>query len=230
MSFSLVLVKILIGIAYGAFLGLVVVPLSKKLILSRSEDPGDTLALMDKKNKIIFVAVGIVSSIALLFIVTEIPLLIRDLFLLIPMFSIAIVDALIRKIPNPLLLAMIIIQAVYLTYICVDGKTTTPLITAAFGFAFGFIGCTIPSIFRIPVGAGDIKYSAVIGLCIYLSGYLQSMIIMGLIVLVLYVILKITKRGGMKTMIPMGPFLSIGTVITMCFPLLDSLVAKVNMF
>ena len=146
------------------------------------------------------------------------------------MLSIALVDSLIRKIPNSLLLTMIIMQGGYLAYICIVGKTTQPLITAALGFFIGFVGCTLPSILKIPVGAGDVKYSAVIGLCIYFTGYVQAMMVMGVSALLLLVALKITKKGGMKTMVPMGPLLSLGSVITMCYPMLNSLVALNDVF
>jgi prepilin signal peptidase PulO-like enzyme (type II secretory pathway) len=67
------------------------------------------------------------------------------------------------------------------------------------------------------MGAGDVKYSAVIGVCIYAMGYFQSMVFMGIFVAIYLVYLKITRKGGLKTLVPMGPFLSVGTVISMCF-------------
>ena len=109
-------------------------------------------------------------------------------------------------------------------------QTTNLLISAGFGFFVGFLCCTIPSILRVPVGAGDIKYSAVIGLCIYFMNYMQAMVIMGLLAAVALVVLKATKKGGLKTLIPMGPFLSVGAVISMCFPLVENVLSKVGMF
>ena len=83
------------------------------------------------------------------------------------------------------------------------------------------IVCTIPSILKIPMGAGDIKYSGVIGLTIYAVSYFQAMVLMALFVLMFFIYMKIKKKGGLKTQIPMGPFLSIGTVISMCFSVFD---------
>lgn len=94
----------------------------------------------------------------------------------------------------------------------------------------GFVAFTIPSFLKVPVGAGDVKYSAVIGMIMYIGCYLQVMMIVGILVLAVYIILKATKRGGMKTLIPMGPFISASTVISMCFPVLNSLVVLENMF
>ncbi|MGN1123329.1 MAG: prepilin peptidase [Eubacterium sp.] len=224
------LVKVLIGVAYGLFLSIVCFPISKKLILSRTEDPAEAALLGNTLVKIFVYILSILSSVGIMLTASDAVLAVRNLLLLVPMFSIAVVDSLIRKIPNPLLLVMIVIQLSYVAYVCITNHSTEMLITSLFGFFIGFVACTLPSLLRIPVGAGDIKYSGVIGLCIYMAGYFQAMLIMGIIVLAFLIILKIKKRGGMKTQIPMGPFLSAGTVITMCFPLLDSLVANVSMF
>lgn len=224
------ILKILIGIVYGALAGAVAIPISKKLILKRSEDPGDTIALNGRVARLGIVSACVVAGAVLAVTSSDWAIMVRNMLLLLPMLCIAIVDSLIRKIPNPLLLAMIIIQGVYLTYYCVINHTTSLLITAGFGFFIGFFACTIPSVLKIPVGAGDIKYSAVIGLCIYFSSYMQAMIIMGILAIVAYIFLKATKKGDMKTLIPMGPFLSIGSVISMCFPLLEKLLAEVSMF
>lgn len=225
-----ILVKILIGVVYGLVITALTIPVSKKLILSRSEDPGDTILL---KNKLLIASLafaGVLSSVGLVLTVDGTALLIRDLILLVPIMSIALVDSLIRKIPNPLLLLMIVIQAVYAVYISITEQSTQLLVMSFIGAFVGLLGCTAPSLLRIPVGAGDIKYSGVIGLCIYFGGYLQAMVIMGVLALAAYIVLKLTKKGDMKTMIPMGPFLSAGSVISMCFPLIDSLVSEVGIF
>lgn len=220
----------MVGIVYGAVVGVLSIPISKKLILKRSDDPGDTIPLNNKYAQIGIVVAGLISGACLAVTSDTWALVIRNLLLILPMLSIAVVDSLIRKIPNPLLLVMIAVQVVYVVYYCISNNTTQLLISAGFGFFIGFACCTVPSILRIPVGAGDIKYSAVIGLCIYFVNYMQAMIIMGVLALVAYVFLKVTKKGGMKTLIPMGPFLSAGAVISMCFPLLENLLSKVGMF
>lgn len=225
-----VVIKILVGIAYGVIIGVLSLPLSEKLIRSRSEDPGDALALKRASGKALVIAAAVAASVGLVLTSDDYILAARNLVLLIPMLNIAIVDSLIRKIPNSLLLSMIIVQVAYLAYVCITESSNTLLIKAGLGFAFAFFAFTLPMLLRVPVGAGDVKYSAVIGGVIYLGCYLQSIALTGLFVFVVFIFLKATKRGGMKTLIPMGPFLSLGTVISMCFPLLDSLVAVENMF
>ena len=169
---KIIFIKVLVGILFGVAFGLISVPLSKKLILSRSEDPGDVIVLRKKSTYILTALAGAVSAVGFILTADDETVLIRNLALLLPMLAIAIVDSLIRKIPNSLLLVMIM-----------------------------YIGC-----------------------------YLQVMMIVGILVLAVYIILKATKRGGMKTLIPMGPFISASTVISMCFPVLNSLVVLENMF
>lgn len=222
-----VLVKIIVGLVFGAFLGIISVPLSKKLTLNRTEDPVKAAPLNKLAFKIFAVVLGIIVSVTMTLTATDTYELVRNLFLLIPIFSISIVDSLIRKIPNSLLLVMIVIQAVYCAFYSITNHTTQNLIMTGFGFFIGFAACTVPSILRIPVGSGDIKYSAVIGLCIYFTGYVQAMVLMGISGLICWAYLKLSKKGGLKTLIPMGPLLSIGTVITMCFPLLNKYLEEV---
>ena len=223
---KIIFIKVLVGILFGVAFGLISVPLSKKLILSRSEDPGDVIVLRKKSTYILTALAGAVSAVGFILTADDETVLIRNLALLLPMLAIAIVDSLIRKIPNSLLLVMIITQAAYIAYVCITSHT----IYAGIGFFLGFFAFTIPSFLKVPVGAGDVKYSAVIGLIMYIGCYLQVMMIVGILVLAVYIILKATKRGGMKTLIPMGPFISASTVISMCFPVLNSLVVLENMF
>ena len=219
-----IIIKALIGILFGVALGLAAVPLAKRLILSRSEDPGDIIVLRKKSTYILTALAGAVASVGLVLTADDEIALIRNLVLLLPMLTIAIVDSLIRKIPNSLLLSMIVVQASYVIYQCVTTHTNYTLLNAGIGFFLGFVA------FTVPVGAGDVKYSAVVGLIMYMGCYLQTMATVGILVLLVFVFLKITKRGGMKTLIPMGPFISVSVVISMCFPVLNSLVVLENIF
>ena len=211
------LFKILVTVIYGLALGILTIPLSKKLALSRTEDPADVAPLNKAGIKILSIVLAVAAVAAISFTADSADLYIRNLLLLIPIFSLSFVDAVVRKIPNSLLLSMLVIEAVYVAYHCISNKTTDIIPSMFIGFFVGMVVCLIPSILKIPMGAGDIKYSGVIGICVYATGYFQSMVIMAVLVALFYVYLKITKKGGMKTQVPMGPFLSIGTVITMAF-------------
>lgn len=221
-----VLVKVLIGIAYGAVLGLVTVPLSKKLTLNRTEDPVKAAPLNKSLFKILAVVVGIAVSVMVALTAEDTASFIRNLLILVPMASIAVVDALIRKIPNSLLLTMIIIQVPYIVYDCIAVKSPEPLFLAFVGFIIGFASCAVPSK-KLPIGSGDTKYCALIGGTLGLTLYMQSIILMGLIGLVILIYLKVSKKGGVKTMIPMGPLISFSSVISICFPVLFNLVGDI---
>ena len=123
---------------------------------------------------------------------------------------------------------MIIIQAVYLTYYCVAENDVTILLSAGFGFFIGFASCAFTTLLKVPVGAGDTKYCAVLGLCIYFTAFLQSMVLVGLLAIVCLIYLKATKKGGIKTMIPLGPLISLGSVISICFPFIQNMVGQIE--
>ncbi len=227
------LVKIVISAAYGILLGLVTIPLSKKLTLSRTDDPGMAAPLNKTSFKLLAVVLGLIAAAGIVFTSESYSLMIRDLLLLIPIFSIAFVDSLVRKIPNPLLLAMLAIDFVSLIYEAVQLNDPDEVIDFIFkpiiGVTIGMIVCIIPSILKIPMGAGDIKYSGVIGFTVYAFGYFQAMVLMAVLVALFWAYLKATKKGSIKTQVPMGPFLSIGTVITMCLPI-TRFVGEISLF
>ena len=225
--------KIIIFAIYGLFLGIVTIPLSKKLTLSRTEDPGVVAPLNKPPLRIAAILLGLAAVAGIVFTSGDFYLMVKYLLLLVPIFSIAFVDALVRKIPNPLLLSMLIVDIVFVVIECTRAEDNDEILGIIFklivGFFFGFLVCTLPSLLKIPMGAGDIKYSAVIGATLYMTGYFQAMILMALLVAVFYIILKVTKKGNIKTQIPMGPFLSIGTVVTMCFPI-TRIVGEISLF
>ncbi len=212
-------VKIFISLIFGITVGFVTIPLSKKLTLTRTDDPGKAAPLTKTPLRIAAAVIGIIVSFGVVFTADGYAVMIRNLLLVIPIICVSFVDSLVRKIPNPLLLAMIAIDMVYIIYSCIAERKVSFLVDGFVGLFIGMLVCFIPSVLKIPMGAGDIKYSAVIGLCIGCWGYFQSMILMSVFVALFWVYLKLAKKGTIKTEIPMGPFLSIGTVFTMCFPL-----------
>ncbi len=140
-------------------------------------------------------------------------------------FNIAAVDFTIRKIPNELLLALMVTKIVFAAISLVKGAPVfDTLLNPVIGFAVGFLLFSIPSMFKINIGAGDVKFSAVIGFCLGYYFFLQAMIIMAVILLVYLLFLLITHKGNLKTATAMGPYLAFGTVITMLFPLSESLI------
>lgn len=214
-------IKILVAVIYGIILGLITIPLSRRLILNRTEDSCSADVLKKIPVWLLSAALGAGASAAVMLTSETTALAVRNLLLLIPIFSISCVDAVIRRIPNPLLITMLVIQLVYAVYYCATEKSAELVGTMLIGGIVSMVVCIIPSVLRIPMGAGDIKYSGVIGLTLYSFGYFQSMVFMAVFVAIYFVYLKLKGKGDLKTQIPMGPFLSMGTVISMCFSVFD---------
>ncbi|MBQ3006071.1 MAG: prepilin peptidase [Clostridia bacterium] len=138
--------------------------------------------------------------------------------------SIGIVDFDIKKIPNSSVLAIMLVRTAALVYAIATGVPLKEcLIPSLAGLAGGFILYQLPMLFGIPIGTGDVKYSAAIGYCLGAFGYLQAALIMaaGLIVYLIYLV--VTKKGSLKTAVPMGPYLSLGVVVTVLFPVFGEL-------
>lgn len=138
--------------------------------------------------------------------------------------SIGIVDLDIKKIPNSSVLALLIVRTAAIVYAIATGVPVKEcLIPSLIGLAAGFILYQLPMFFGIPIGTGDVKYSAAIGYCLGAFGYLQAALIMaaGLIIYLIYLVA--TKKGSLKTAVPMGPYLSLGVIVTVLFPLFGEL-------
>lgn len=138
--------------------------------------------------------------------------------------SIGVVDLDIKKIPNSSVLALLLIRTAALIYAIATGVPLKEcLIPSLVGLAAGFILYQLPMFFGIPIGTGDVKYSSAIGFCLGAFGYLQAALIMaaGLIVYLIYLVA--TKKGSLKTAVPMGPYLSLGVVVTVLFPMFGEL-------
>ena len=86
------------------------------------------------------------------------------------------------------------------------------------GMVVAFIVFDVPARFKLSVGMGDVKYSAVIGFMVGFFNYVEAMAVMAIVLLVYYFYLKVTSKGNMKTPAPMAPFLSIGAFVTFLFP------------
>ena len=138
--------------------------------------------------------------------------------------SIGIVDLDIKKIPNSSVLALLLIRTAAIIYAIATGVPVKEcLIPSLIGLAAGFILYQLPMYFGIPIGTGDVKYSAAIGYCLGAFGYLQAALIMaaGLVIYLIYLVA--TKKGSLKTAVPMGPYLSLGVVVTVLFPMFGEL-------
>lgn len=135
------------------------------------------------------------------------------------LLNIAGVDFKIRKIPNELLLVLLVVKTVFLIIALANREPFfETVIPALVGLVVGFVLFFIPAMFKVSIGAGDLKFSAVIGFCLGYQLFLQAMILMAVFVAVYLVYLLVTKKGNLKTVTAMGPYLAFGSVLTMLFP------------
>lgn len=128
---------------------------------------------------------------------------------------IAMVDFKIKKIPNELLITLIVNRIVFLA-INHDLKEIT---LSLVGMIAGFIIFLLPSYLKMNIGGGDIKFGAVVGFCLGAYNLFEVMIIMAAALSILTVYLIASKRGTLKSQAAMGPFISLGVIITIIFPL-----------
>ncbi len=141
--------------------------------------------------------------------------------------NIAAVDKLVCKIPNMLLLALMLTKTIFIILGIVRGeKVFDTIVYPLIGLGCGFVLFLIPSLFHVKIGAGDLKFSGVIGFCLGIFNFIQAMIIMSAALLVYLVYLLLTKKGNLKTAAAMGPFLSFGCVLTMLYPLYEVFLAQ----
>lgn len=124
-------------------------------------------------------------------------------------------DALIRKVPNSMLIILLINSfafALLNTNTAKWGERLLAVIVAIFIFQ-------IPSMFKLSVGSGDIKFAFAAAIELSLFGFLQAMIFVGIGFLISAVYLGISKKGNLKTQIPMGPYIAAGLAFTAVCPL-----------
>jgi len=89
---------------------------------------------------------------------------------------------------------------------------------AAFLIFFMIGGITYLIIKKEGMGGGDIKLVAVIGLFLGLKNFIQVFVIAFLVAAIVSIFLLIFKKKTRTDYVPFGPFLCIGTYITMLIP------------
>lgn len=203
-------------LACGLITGLICLEASKKMIEKRSDEQIKSFFLTGISSYIIWtLCFGLVF--ALVGTLHE-SMINRIYYLLV--FSlctcISSVDFATRKIPNIILLLLMGIGIAT----CFLGDGSFLIGKRLVGMFAASIVFMIPSYMKINVGNGDIKLAAVIGFMLGISGFLQAMIIMALGMLVYTVFLYISKTGTLKSMAPMGPFISLGFVISLLLPII----------
>lgn len=133
---------------------------------------------------------------------------------------ISAVDGLIRKIPNELLVSLLILF--FASRVAEGGFAGFK--SNLFGAILASVVFLLPSKLGLAIGWGDVKYAFVIGLCFGLLNFVQVMLVAAAGLGVYAVYLYATKKGTLKSQAAMGPYISLGVFSAMVFPLLTKFV------
>ncbi|MCL2425328.1 MAG: A24 family peptidase [Oscillospiraceae bacterium] len=135
-------------------------------------------------------------------------------------YIIAVLDFQTKKIPNKLVLAMLgawIIIVVPQLFFNIDA-TIYLLIDSLIGFVIaGGMFLLVYLISRRGLGGGDVKFMAVAGLYLGMSGVLPAMLVGSVLAGLTGFVLILIKKIGRKDAIPLAPFLYVGILATIFF-------------
>ncbi len=205
----------------GAICAIPVRLLSRRLVAVRGGHPDESRLLKGGLSAALFSGLGALgfSLISAFIPTTDVIRLIQFLLVFLILLSLSIVDIVVRRIPNELLLALILIYALGHTL----NRGWTGITTNLLGAAIAAVLFTLPARLGLQIGWGDIKYAVVIGFCFGLTGLLQVTLVMGLGLGLYTAYLYISRRGGLLTSAAIGPYLSLGAVATMVFPVFTTI-------
>ncbi len=189
----------------------------------------NTLKGVAKKNikyliltAVVFVVLSVVETIyALKHDIYSLPVLMKWSTLFWGIYLLAKVDFHEKKIPNKIVLALIILRIGFLTYEVLANdieyiKTVLgyPLLGAVIG---GTIMIVAMLLSRKGVGMGDVKMFIVIGAFVGSTEILATMFYTFLISAIGGILLMVTKKAGVKDFIPMAPFACAGVAVEYLF-------------
>ena len=129
------------------------------------------------------------------------------------MFLIATIDFQVKKIPNKLLLVLLVVRVIFLVLTFFERpEDFVPILTSSLiGMAIGaFIILIVLLLSKGQVGAGDLKLFAVIGFFFGLSGLIQIMMYSLFLSALVAIVLLLSKKAKMKSTLPMAPFVFLG--------------------
>lgn len=218
----MVVLELLLFALVGGALGMFCMKLTEKLIAVRIAPGMEVLNVSGRAAPFLW-PIGMAALFDIMYLTVESYISrVECAVVICAVACIAVVDASIKRIPNELLLTIMVVKVIsIIVNSIVGGFSWGMIVSPLVGMAVGLIIFFLPSAIHLYIGNGDIKYGAVIGFYFGFYGFLQSMVLMGLSVLTYYVILRITKRGNLKTHLPMGPFFSLGVLVTIFVPFLS---------
>ena len=136
------------------------------------------------------------------------------------LFCIAVIDYQIKKIPNKILIFILLVRIIYiiLSVIKNKGSFISLIAFSLFGmFIGGLIVLIVMLISRGGIGAGDMKLFALLGLYFGMPGILSIMMYALFIAAIFSAVMLISKKAKMKSTIPMAPFILVGLSVYYLF-------------
>lgn len=146
--------------------------------------------------------------------------LVQSLLLWDGLCCIAVIDYNIKKIPNKLLIILILIRVIgiLIESLIHTQNIASNLLSSLLGmFIGGFIMLTCMLLSRGGVGAGDMKLFAIIGLYFGLSGILSIMMYSLFFAAIFSIVMLISKKAKLKSTMPMAPFILAGLSVYYLF-------------
>jgi len=121
------------------------------------------------------------------------------------------VDMRIRKIPNELLLVIMIGAIVFILW----DNSLANIKDHILGLGVGAGIFLAPFKIGRQAGAGDIKYAATIGFFLGIYSAVVAFVVMSAIFFLYTAMLFITKKGDLKTKTALGPYMSLGFMVAL---------------
>jgi leader peptidase (prepilin peptidase)/N-methyltransferase len=213
----------IVAILLGGIAGLWLEKLTAYLIEKRISEPIDSKFPKSYFNTLIWIVFNLFSWVAIVYLNGVSPSTLELILILSACIVLSVVDIVIKKIPNELILFLLITGIVFLF---INNKIVTINLNLL-GFVAGFVLFFIPSLIGKAAGWGDVKFAAVVGFCLGIYNFFASMIIMGALVVPYMIYILITGKGNLKTKIAYGPFMALGFVIVMMLTIFNN---KYNLF
>lgn len=211
----------IVALALGALAGYPARMLSRRLIEDRVESVPESRLMQGRYSLPLWMSASSLGwcAIALALPTASAAQLAYTIAIFEIVLCISAVDGLIRKIPNELLISLILM---FLASRLTEGGFTG-IKSNLFGAILASVVFLVPSRLGLNIGWGDVKYAFVAGLCFGLLSFVQIMLVAAAGLGVYAVYLYATKKGTLKSSAAMGPYISLGVVATMLFPVLAGL-------
>jgi len=133
-----------------------------------------------------------------------------EITLIISLIIIAIYDVKQRVISNRFLIALAAVRVIFFFVFCNFTLAKFLEITVVIS-----IGILIYMILKGKIGAGDIKLIFVISLYLTTKEFIYAMFITMMLMLISGIALLLLRKVNRKSLVPLSPFISLGTIIAL---------------